>query len=204
MGAAQQRVASNNTASAAGAARRGFAAGPPEAICKGAKGRRAGSTQAARLLSDTPATCCALMGVHGSGTDGERSGPSSQEPAASSSADLSGDNTPTAPLQRYAARLSASMDATRFKDDASDATDGGSFSVRCQGVENCWDIAGVNGETRCQELKALLAAASGIAQDSQRLIFQGAPCKAGGRAWVRLARLTPCASDAAWPAGRRW
>jgi hypothetical protein len=70
------------------------------------------------------------------------------------------------------------MDATRFKDDASEASDGGSFSVRCQGVENHWDVEGVNGETTGQELKALLAAASGIAQDSQRLIFQGAPCKA--------------------------
>ena len=66
------------------------------------------------------------------------------------------------------------MDATRFKDDATEASAGGSFSVRCQGVESAWDIAGVTPETTALELKASLAASSGIASDSQRLIFQGA------------------------------
>ena len=82
--------------------------------------------------------------------------------------------TKSAPLQRYAARVSAAMDATRLKDDASEASDGGSFSVRCQGVESAWDIAGVTPETTALELKTSLAASSGIALDSQRLIFQGA------------------------------
>ena len=55
--------------------------------------------------------------------------------------------------------------------EASGADD--SFTVRCQGVERAWEVAGVTRETSAHELKALLAAASGIDANSQRLIFQG-------------------------------
>lgn len=65
-------------------------------------------------------------------------------------------------------------DARLKEDDGAEASGDGAFAVRVQGVESAWDIAGVTRETSARELKALLATASGIAQGSQRLIFQGA------------------------------
>jgi hypothetical protein len=62
------------------------------------------------------------------------------------------------------------------EDDAAEASDSSAaFTVRCQGVEHAWELAGVTRDTSAHELKALLEAASGIEQGSVRLIHQGAP-----------------------------
>jgi hypothetical protein len=61
------------------------------------------------------------------------------------------------------------------EDDAAPSGDSGAFTVRCQGVERAYEVAGVTRDTSAHELKALLEAASGIEQGRMRLVHQGAP-----------------------------